>query len=120
MQSSWAIGYALADARELVSSRTSLGLDWRAVFFVGVAAGAACVLGPAQRRGTARSGASSRATSSRVSLSQALGGPMLGVTVALALMNACTLFAYWGFNTWVPSYLRAPIDAAASACPTRR
>jgi MFS family permease len=22
-------------------------------------------------------------------------------------MNACTLFAYWGFNTWVPSFLRA-------------
>ncbi len=26
-------------------------------------------------------------------------------------MNACTLFAYWGFNTWVPSYLRAPASS---------
>jgi MFS family permease len=25
-------------------------------------------------------------------------------------MNACTLFAYWGLNTWTPSYLRAPFD----------
>ncbi len=23
-------------------------------------------------------------------------------------MNSCTLFAYWGFNTWVPTYLSAP------------
>jgi MFS family permease len=36
---------------------------------------------------------------------------MLGITIALTLMNACTLFAYWGFNTWVPSYLRAPLDS---------
>jgi MFS family permease len=32
---------------------------------------------------------------------------MLPITVALTFMNACTLFAYWGFNTWVPSFLRA-------------
>ena len=36
---------------------------------------------------------------------------MLGVTLALALMNSCTLFAYWGFNTWVPTYLRAPASS---------
>jgi MFS family permease len=26
-------------------------------------------------------------------------------------MNACTLFGYWGFNTWVPSFLRAPASS---------
>jgi len=31
--------------------------------------------------------------------------------VALALMNSCTLFAYWGFNTWVPTYLTTPTAA---------
>jgi MFS family permease len=36
---------------------------------------------------------------------------MLGVTIAVTLMNACTMFAWWGFNTWVPSYLR--LDSAA-------
>ena len=30
---------------------------------------------------------------------------MLGVTVAVTLMNACTLFGWWGFNSWVPTYL---------------
>jgi MFS family permease len=40
-----------------------------------------------------------------------LGGPRLRFTIALALMNSCTLFAYWGFNTWVPTYLSAPKSA---------
>ena len=37
-------------------------------------------------------------------------GRMLGVTVALTLMNAATMFAWWGFNTWVPSYLTAAAE----------
>src|SRR4029077_9297089 len=27
------------------------------------------------------------------------------VTVAITLMNACTLFGWWGLNSWVPGYL---------------
>jgi MFS family permease len=30
-----------------------------------------------------------------------------GLTLALTLMNTCTLFAWWGFNLWLPSYLRS-------------
>ena len=29
-------------------------------------------------------------------------------TGALTLMNACTLFGWWGLNTWVPAYLVLP------------
>ncbi|HMD35028.1 MAG TPA: MFS transporter [Vicinamibacterales bacterium] len=25
-------------------------------------------------------------------------------------MNACTLFAWWGLNSWVPAYLSLPVD----------
>jgi MFS family permease len=33
----------------------------------------------------------------------------LGVTTALlTFMNACTLFGWWGLNTWVPAYLVLP------------
>ena len=32
----------------------------------------------------------------------------LGLTVALTLMNACCLFAWWGFNSWIPAYLSLP------------
>ena len=45
---------------------------------------------------------------SRVSTIDALRAPGLSVTIALTLMNACTMFAWWGFNTWVPSYLQSP------------
>jgi MFS family permease len=31
---------------------------------------------------------------------------MRRITIALTLMNACTMFAWWGLNTWVPSFLR--------------
>jgi MFS family permease len=43
-----------------------------------------------------------------VTIGEALSGSMLGVTIAVTLMNAATMFAWWGFNTWVPSYLRQP------------
>jgi MFS family permease len=40
----------------------------------------------------------------------ALFGPHIGgVTIAISLMNACCLFAWWGLNGWVPSYLRLPL-----------
>ena len=106
MQSSWAIGYMLATLVNWLVQDVA-GLDWRAVFFVGVL--------PAGLTLWIRSGVDeprlwreARASASRVSLTQVLRGPMLLITILLALMNACTLFAYWGFNTWVPSYLRAP------------
>jgi MFS family permease len=32
----------------------------------------------------------------------------LRITLAVTLMNACTLFAWWGFNLWLPGYLSLP------------
>ena len=29
------------------------------------------------------------------------------LTLILTLMNTCTLFAWWGFNLWLPSYLKS-------------
>jgi MFS family permease len=112
MQSTWAVGYALA---ALVSWGVQglLGLDWRTVFFVGVL--------PALLTFYVRSRVpepdrwrTARASAARVSARRAIGGPMLATTVALTLMNACTLFGYWGFNTFVPSYLvAAPAQGGA-------
>ena len=31
------------------------------------------------------------------------------MTVAVTAMNACTLFAWWGFNLWLPGYLSMPV-----------
>jgi MFS family permease len=32
-------------------------------------------------------------------------GPLGRLTLAVTLMNACTMFAWWGFNLWIPAYL---------------
>jgi MFS family permease len=104
MQSSWAIGFMLAAAVNWFVQDVA-GLDWRAVFFVGVLP---ALLTLWIRRGVAEPARWLAARAApRASLRQAIGGPMARVTAALALMNACTLFAYWGFNTWVPSFLKA-------------
>jgi MFS family permease len=103
MQSSWAVGFAVAALVNYLV-QTVFGLEWRWVFFVGVIPALLTwwirrnVQEPALWRarttgGTARS---------RLGL---LFGFRLRVTLALSLMNACALFAYWGFNTWVPAYL---------------
>jgi len=106
MQSSWAVGYALAALVNYLVQDVA-GLGWRAVFFVGVlpALYAFWVRRSVQEPAM---WVAARARGTKISLRQAIGGPMLGVTAAVTLMNACTMFAWWGFNTWVPSYLQSP------------
>ena len=118
MQSSWAIGYALAAIVNWLVQDVA-GLDWRAVFFVGVLP---ALFAFWVRRSVEEPAlwTAARAKPRRITVGEALGGPMLGVTVALTLMNACTMFAWWGFNTWVPSYLSQPIDAGGVGLSTAR
>jgi MFS family permease len=105
VQSSWAIGYGLAVVVDFVV-RSVLGFDWRVVFFVGVLPALFALW---VRRNVEEPELWQRARRERQSRSLApmFGGRMLGVTAALTVMNACTMFAWWGFNTWVPSYLTA-------------
>jgi MFS family permease len=37
-------------------------------------------------------------------------GQLLGLTVAITLMNACTMFGWWGLNQWLPGYLSLPVS----------
>jgi MFS family permease len=106
MQSAWAIGYGLAALVSYVV-QDLLGLGWRAVFFAGIlpALYTFWVRRNVEEPAVWREARGGKVT---VSVGQAVGGPMLGITIALTLMNACTMFAWWGFNTWVPSYLRQP------------
>jgi MFS family permease len=105
VQSSWAIGFMLAAVVNWVIQDV-FGLDWRAVFFAGILpAGFAFWV----RTHVKESALWQRSrTEPPVPLTRVFGGRMAVITAALTLMNACTLFAYWGFNTWVPSFLRAP------------
>jgi MFS family permease len=105
MQSSWAIGYALAAIVNWLVQDVA-GLGWRAVFFVGVLP---AIYAFWVRRSVEEPAVwkAERAKPSRVSLRDAMGGRMLRITIAVTLMNACTMFAWWGLNSWIPSYLRA-------------
>ena len=108
MQSSWAIGYALAAVVNWLVQDVA-GLGWRAVFFVGVLP-ALYALWVRRSVEEPAMWTAEKAKPTRISLRDAMAGPMLRVTVAVTLMNACTMFAWWGLNSWIPSYLRASPD----------
>jgi len=104
MQSAWAIGYgAAAIVTWLVLPR----YGWRAVFFVGVIPALLTmwirryVEEPAIWKTRPRTGQSG--------FRQLFAPGMAGLTVALTIMNACTLFAWWGFNLWLPGFLALPV-----------
>ena len=107
MQSSWAIGYALAAA---VTAIVLPIWGWRAVFFVGILPALFTlwirrdVAEPEIWRARVESG------KPRGSLRDIFRGSLLPLTIALTLMNACIMFAWWGFNLWIPAYLSLPIN----------
>ncbi len=107
MQSSWAIGYGAA---ALVTAIIMPIWGWRAVFFVGIlpALLTAWVQRSVKEPAIWRE---RRAVTSgpRASLGDIFRGRMLRLTVAVTLMNACTMFAWWGFNQWIPAYLSLPV-----------
>ena len=106
MQSAWAVGYAAAAA---VTAIVMPIWGWRAVFFVGVL--------PAFFTFWVRRNVEepiiwrenqARATTERSRFADIFRGPTLPLTIAITLMNACTMFAWWGFNLWIPAYLSLP------------
>ena len=107
MQSSWAIGYAVAAA---VTAIVLPIWGWRAVFFVGILPALFTlwirrdVAEPEIWRARVESG------KPRGSLRDIFRGSLLPLTIALTLMNACIMFAWWGFNLWIPAYLSLPIN----------
>jgi len=108
MQSSWAIGYALAALVNWLVQDVA-GLGWRAVFFVAVLPALFTVW--VQRRvKEPLLWQQAQARLEGVSLRRTFGGSMIRLTLAVTLMNACTMFAWWGLNTWVPSFLSAPVS----------
>jgi MFS family permease len=110
VQSFWAIGYAAAAA---VTALMLPRFGWRAVFFVGVLPALFTVWvrrhveEPALwREQRAREGAIGLPKVTRI-----FRRGLLGLTIAVTLMNACTMMAWWGFNLWVPAYLSLPVES---------
>ena len=106
MQSAWAIGYALAAAVNYLVQPT---FGWRAVFFVGILPAFLTIwvrqsvkepdLWLQSKKRTAVGGSTLRLLFSE---------DLAPLTIALTLMNACTLFGWWSFNLWLPSFLQEP------------
>jgi MFS family permease len=100
VQSSWAIGYGLA---ALVNLLVMPRWGWRGVFFVGVLPALFTLW--IRRRVEEPPMWTSAAPAERGRFSMLFTPRMRPITIAIALMNSCCLFAWWGLNGWVPGYL---------------
>ncbi|MBN2206627.1 MAG: MFS transporter, partial [Candidatus Aminicenantes bacterium] len=139
VQSFWAVGYAAA---AVVSALVLPLWGWRAVFFVGVLPALFTlwvrrrVEEPAiwrERRAQAAAAAVAAATPAPGPASApeprpgaALSGfralfarGRLRMTLLVTAMNAFTLFAWWGFNLWIPAFLSLPRDQGGVGLSTR-
>lgn len=109
VQSSWAIGYALA---ALIAGIMLPRVGWRYVFFVGVLPALLTlwirkdVAEPAiwQQARTSAPGSSSPG------FLELFGRKYIRRTLVLLAMNLFGLFAWWGLFTWIPPYLSLPIS----------
>jgi MFS family permease len=108
VQSAWAIGYGAA---VIVTWIVMPAWGWRAVFFVGVlpALFTAWVLRRVKEPAIWQESRAAQVSAPH-GFRDMFRRPMLGLTVAVTLMNACTMFAWWGFNLWIPSYLQLPVE----------
>jgi MFS family permease len=119
VQSSWAIGYALA---ALVTGIVLRYYSWRVVFFVGILPGLVVLwiqksvpesevwrknklLAQEAKRNTGN--AEKRSSQDLRRLFQP---PFAGATLALLFANFFGLFAWWGLFTWIPPYLSLPVE----------
>jgi MFS family permease len=109
VQSAWAIGYGLAALVNLIVMPI---WGWRGVFFVGVL--------PALFTLWIRRGVEepllwkAAAPAERGRFGMLFEPHVRRVTIAIALMNSCCLFAWWGLNGWVPAYLQRGIGLSSS------
>ena len=118
VQSSWAIGYALA---ALAVGIVLHYADWRMAFFVGILP-ALVVLWirrgvPESEMWLERQGESadlvsrfSITTVSQTGFAGLFRPPYAKHTLALLFMNFFGMFAWWGLFTWIPPYLSLPVE----------
>jgi MFS family permease len=105
MQSGWAVGYALAAA---VNYLVQPAFGWRAVFFVGILPAFLTLWVRRHVREPEVWQRAARERNGTSTLARLFSRDLRPLTIALTLMNACTLFGWWSFNLWLPSYLREP------------
>ncbi|HZU22317.1 MAG TPA: MFS transporter, partial [Terriglobales bacterium] len=111
VQSSWAIGYALAVVTGWACTQL-LHWDWRRVFFVGVLPALVTfwILRdvPESELWQAQHGAAKN-ESDAVGFNDLVFGAHARNTIALLLMILFGMFGWWGLFTWLPTFLTASV-----------
>ena len=113
VQSSWAIGYALA---ALVAGIVLHYANWRAVFFVGIAPAVVTlwirrgVPESAMWEGQREHSSMAKASDAAASFALLFRRPYVRYTFALLFVNFFGMFAWWGLFTWLPPYLSLPVE----------
>lgn len=102
VQSSWAVGYALAAA---VVALVMPHFGWRAVFFVGILPALITVW---LRRSLREPEAWREIQTAQTPISTLFHGTLGYSILICATMNTAALFGYWGLFTWTPRFLSAP------------
>lgn len=119
VQSSWAIGFALA---ALVSGVVLRYANWRYVFFVGILPAVITLwiqnrvpeseMWKEHHRLAQESERVAQAQQKydQDSFLRIFGRPYLKSTVALLFLNFFGMFGWWGLFTWLPPYLSLPVE----------
>jgi MFS family permease len=109
MQSSWAVGYALAAA---LTALVLPSFGWRGVFFAGILP-ALVTLWIRKSVPEPEIWLRSREERTRnrgLGLGDLFSSDYRRHAAVATLMNAGTMFAWWGLFTWIPTYLKKPPD----------
>ena len=118
VQSSWAIGFALA---ALVSGIVLRYANWRYVFFVGILPALVTLWirnrvpeSEMWRQHRRLAGQDQKLEPQRTQRNDSFfamfGPPYLSSTIALLFLNFFGLFAWWGLFSWIPPYLSLPVE----------
>jgi MFS family permease len=112
VQSSWAIGYALA---ALVAGIMLPHTSWRYVFFVGVLPALITLwiqkgVPESELWKLKRDAGPQAGSDSEPGFAQLFGPRYRRKTLALLIMNSFGMFGWWGLFTWIPPYLSLPVS----------
>lgn len=112
VQSSWAIGYALA---AIVAGIMLPRTGWRYVFFVGVLPAVVTLwiqssVPESELWKQRQAPAQTENRDSELRFIELFGAKYGRKTCVLLLMNIFGMFGWWGLFTWIPPYLSLPVE----------